>query len=159
MWCDPVINTKFFAKSGKSISEMLQMYEWLMMMMMMCKLQLHRVRKGTHFTSLREENADLFFLSWVVVRFDFLEQSRKVLLTSPREAVLGMRPHVRPETWILRQDSAPTRETFSVWKLMANNKTMPELYQPPYSPYLVQCDFRLFPKQKTALKGHTFQTL
>ena len=81
------------------------------------------------------------------------------MLASSREAVLGIRPHVRPDTWILRQDSASTREIFSVWKLMVNNKTILDLYQPPYSPSLVQCDFWLFPKLKTALKGHRFQTL
>jgi hypothetical protein len=90
-----------------------------------------RDQKGTHVTSRREENADLLFLSWGVVRFEFLEQSRKVMLASLREAVLGIIPHVRPDTWIMRQDSASTRETFSIWKLMANNKTIPALYQPP----------------------------
>ena len=81
------------------------------------------------------------------------------MLASWREAVLGIIPHVRPDAWIFRRDSAPTRDIFSVWKLMANNKTISDLYQPPHSPYLVQCDFWLFPKQKTYLEGHRFQTL
>ena len=81
------------------------------------------------------------------------------MLANWRESVLGIIPHVRLDAWILRQDSAPTRDTFSVWKLMANNKTIPELYQSPYSPYLVRCDFWLFPKQKTDLKSHRFQAL
>lgn len=140
------------------MSEMPQMEEWLTMLML-CKLQLHRDQKGTHVTSRREENADLLFLSRGIVRFEFLEQSRKVMLASWREAVLGIIPHVRPDAWILPQDSVPTRETFSVWKLMASNKTIPELYQPPHSPYLAQCYFWLIPKQKTVLKGHRFQTL
>ena len=133
MWCDPVINTKFFAKSDKCTSEMPQMEEWLMMLMLCC-FQLHRGQRGTHVTSRREENADLLFLSRVVVRFEFLERSGKVMLASWCDAVLGIIPHVRPDVWILLQDSA-TRDKFSVWKLMANNKTIPELYQPPYSPY------------------------
>lgn len=105
------------------MSEMPQMEEWLMMLML-CRLQLHRDQKGTHVTSRRKENADLLFLSWGIVRFEFLEQSRKVMLASWREAILGIIPHVRPDAWFLRHDSAPTRDTFSVWKLMANNKTI-----------------------------------
>jgi hypothetical protein len=31
-----------------------------------------------------------------------------------------------------------------------------KLDHPPYSPDLAPCDFRLFPKLKTALKGHRF---
>jgi len=95
---------------------------------MLCKLQLHRDQNDTHVTSRTEKNSDLLFLSWGIVRYEFVEQSRKVMLANSREAVLGIRPHVRPDTWILRQDSAPTREIFSVWKLMANYKTIPELY-------------------------------
>jgi hypothetical protein len=108
------------------------------MMLMLCGLQLHRDQIGTHVTSRREENADLIFLSWGIVRFEFLERSRKVMLASWLEAVLRIIPHVRPDAWILRQDSAPTRDTFSAWKLMAINKTIQELYQSPYSPHLVQ---------------------
>jgi len=31
--------------------------------------------------------------------------------------------------------------------------------QPPYSPYLAPADFFLFPKWKSSLKGHQFQTV
>jgi hypothetical protein len=89
----------------------------------------------------------------------FLKKSRKVMLASLREAVRGIRPRLVPDAWTLLPDSAPSRETFSVWKLIASNTTILELYQPLYSPYLVQCDFWLFPKRESALKSHRFQTL
>ena len=34
-----------------------------------------------------------------------------------------------------------------------------QVTQPPYSPDLVSCDFRLFPKLKSPLKGNIFQTI
>ena len=87
------------------------------MSLMLCELQLHQHQNDTRVTSRRQENAELLFLSRGIVLYKFLEQSRKVMLASSREAVLGIRPHVRPDTWILRQDIAPTREIFSVWRL------------------------------------------
>jgi len=45
-----------------------------------------------------------------------------------------------------------------VWEFLAQNKiTM--LPHPPYSPDLASCDFFLFPKLKTHLKGHHFVTV
>jgi hypothetical protein len=35
-------------------------------------------------------------------------------------------------------------------------KSILKLDHPPYSPDLAPCDFWLFPKRKTALKGHRF---
>lgn len=39
------------------------------------------------------------------------------------------------------------------------DKRIPILEHPPYSPDLAPCDFYLFPKLKTALKGTRFHTL
>jgi hypothetical protein len=73
-----------------------------------------------------------FFITGGIVHFEYLEQSRKVMLASLREAVLWRRPHLRPDTWILRHDNAPTRDTHSVRELLANNKTITKLNHSPY---------------------------
>jgi len=45
-----------------------------------------------------------------------------------------------------------------VWEFLAQNNTT-TLPHPPYSPDLAACDFFLFPKFKTHLKGHHFGTV
>jgi len=44
-----------------------------------------------------------------------------------------------------------------VWEFLAQNITT--LPHPPYSPDLAPCDFFLFPKLKTHLKGYHFGTV
>lgn len=65
-----------------------------------------------------------FFYQTGIVQFEFLEQSRKVMLATLREAVLWRRPHIRPVAGILRHDSARPRDTLSVRALLADNKTI-----------------------------------
>ena len=61
-------------------------------------------------------------------------------------------------TWFLHHDNAPSHTTFAVREFLAqhNITTLPH---PPYSPDLAPCDFFLFPKLKTHLKGHHFGTV
>jgi len=55
----------------------------------------------------------------------------------------------------LHHDNAPSHTSVAVREFLAQNKiTM--LPHPPYSPDLAPCDFFLFPKLKTHLKGHNF---
>jgi len=44
-----------------------------------------------------------------------------------------------------------------VWEFLAQNN-ITTLPYPPYSPDLASCDFFLFPKLKTHLKGYNFGT-
>ena len=59
--------------------------------------------------------------------------------------------------WFLHHDNAPSHTSFAVREFLAqHNITM--LPHPPYSPDFALCDFFLFPKLKTHLKGHHFGT-
>jgi len=58
----------------------------------------------------------------------------------------------------LHEDNAPAHYAFSVNQFLAN-KRIPVLEHPPYSPDLAPCDFHLFPKIKTVLKGTHFRSV
>jgi len=53
------------------------------------------------------------------------------------------------------QDNAPAHNALSVKQFLAN-KNITVLEHPPYSPDLAPCDFYLFPKIKSVLKGTHF---
>jgi transposase len=55
----------------------------------------------------------------------------------------------KKNSWILHHDN-----TLSIKK-----HKIPELEHPPYSPDLAPCDFFLFPKIKSALKGNHFTSI
>ena len=77
------------------------------------------------------------------------------VLTKLRERVRRKRPELRRDGWILHQDNAPGHNALSVEQLLAN-KNIIVLEHPPYSPDLAPCDFCLFPKIKSVLKGTHF---
>jgi histone-lysine N-methyltransferase SETMAR len=96
-----------------------------------------------------------------IVHFEFLEQGRTVnqhcyleILARLREDVRRRRPELWPDAWILHHDNTTAHDALAVWEFLAK-KSM-KLDHPPYSPDLASCDFWLFPKLKTALKGHRF---
>ena len=62
------------------------------------------------------------------------------------------------DKWFLHHDNAPSHTSFAVREFLAQNK-ITTLPHPPYSPDLAPCDFFLFPKLKTHLKGHNFGTV
>jgi hypothetical protein len=57
--------------------------------------------------------------------------------------------------WIFYQDNAAANNALSVKQFLAN-KNITVLEQPPYSPNLAPCDFYLFGKIKSVLKGNCF---
>ena len=61
-------------------------------------------------------------------------------------------------TWFLQHDNASSHTSFAVREFLAqhNITTLPH---PPCSPDLAPCDFFLFPKLKTHLKGHHSGTI
>jgi transposase len=76
-----------------------------------------------------------------------------------------LRPRIRrkrPELWkngfILDQDNAPAHTAVSVKQFLAE-KQIAVLKHPPYSPDLAPCDFFLFPKVKSVLKGNRFASV
>jgi transposase len=58
----------------------------------------------------------------------------------------------------LHHDNAPAHDTLGVWEFLTK-KSILKLDHPPYSPDLAPCNFWLFPKLKTALKGHRFSEI
>jgi hypothetical protein len=56
----------------------------------------------------------------------------------------------------MHQDNAPAHNALAVKQILAD-KCIPVLEHPPFSPDLVPCDFYLFLKLKSALKGTNFQ--
>jgi len=61
-------------------------------------------------------------------------------------------------TWFLHHNNAPSHTSFAVREFLVqhNITTLPH---PPYNLDLAPCDFFLFPKLKTHLKGHNFGTV
>jgi len=59
---------------------------------------------------------------------------------------------------MLQHDNAPSHSSFLVRDFLAKH-TMTVLPQPPYSPNLGTADFFLFPKLKSTLKGHHFESI
>ncbi|GFV81807.1 putative mariner transposase [Trichonephila clavipes] len=64
----------------------------------------------------------------------------------------------KEKSWIFHQDNAPAHFALSVKRFLAKH-SIPVLEHPPYSPDLAPCDFYLFPKVKSALKGTRFESV
>jgi hypothetical protein len=77
------------------------------------------------------------------------------ILARLREAVHRRRPELWPDAWILHHDNAPAHDALTLQEFLVK-KSILKLDHPPYSPGLALCDFWLFPKLKTTLKGHRF---
>jgi len=76
----------------------------------------------------------------------------KNVLTTLRESVQRRRPDMwKNASWILHHDNA-----LSVKRYLVKNN-IPVMEHPLYSPDLAPCDFLLFPKIKSALKGIRFE--
>jgi len=56
----------------------------------------------------------------------------------------------------LHHDNAPAHSALSIRKFLAS-KNIPVVTHPLYSPDLAPCDFFLFPRLKSTLKGHRFE--
>jgi transposase len=59
---------------------------------------------------------------------------------------------------VLHHDNAPAHAVLPIREFLAK-KNIPTLPHSPYSPNLAPCDFYLFPKLKSKLKGHHFGTV
>jgi transposase len=75
-----------------------------------------------------------------------------------RETICRKRPQLwTNQSWVLHHDNAPVHSSFLVLNFLAKNETT-VIPQPSYSPDLAPADFFLFPKLKSTLKGHRFDT-
>jgi histone-lysine N-methyltransferase SETMAR len=104
-----------------------------------------------------------FFDAEGLVHHEFLPQrqtmNHTVYVNVPqrfRHAVSRKRPHKLPSgTWLLHHDNAPCHAALSVREFLAKH-SIPVAPHPPYSPDLAPCDFFLFPRLKSTLKGKRF---
>jgi transposase len=125
-----------------------------------------RPKKKARMSRAQVKTMLIYFLDHKgIVHFEFLEQGRTVnqncyleILTRLREAVRRRRPKRQPDAWILHHDNASAHDALDVREFVAKKSIM-KLDYPPYSPDLTPCDLRLFPKLKTALKGHRFSDI
>ena len=60
--------------------------------------------------------------------------------------------------WQFHRDNMASHAPNLTWSFLAKHQIM-QVIQPHYSPDLVPCDFWLFPKLKSLLKGKRFQTV
>jgi len=81
----------------------------------------------------------------------------KDVLERLRKRVQRVRMDIADD-WVLHHDNGPAHAVLSIREFLGK-KNIPVLPHPPYSPNLAPCDFYLFPKLKSKLKGHHFGTM
>jgi transposase len=126
-----------------------------------------KVRNGTRKFSSSEEstyqnqgqNNTCFFLTAVALctKNLHLHALYKDVLERFRKRVRRVRRGIADD-WVLHHENAPAHTGLSIREFLAK-KNIPVLPHPPYSPDLALCDFYLFPKLKSKLKGHHFGTM
>ena len=82
----------------------------------------------------------------------------KSVLEKLRKKVRRKKPQLWKNEFILNHDNAPAHTELSVKKFLMEKQT-PTLDHPPYSTDLASCDFFLFPKVKSVLKGTRFDSV
>jgi histone-lysine N-methyltransferase SETMAR len=108
----------------------------------------------------------VFFDAVGLVHHEFLPQrqimNQNVYITflqHLRDAVRRKRPHKWSSgTWLLHHENAPCHAALSVSELLAKH-SISAVPHPPYSPDLALCDFFIFPRLKSTLKGERFQDI
>ena len=101
-----------------------------------------------------------------IVHVDWVPESQTINQVYYKEVLTNLCEWVRRRpgmwkkngSWVLHQDNAPAHNTLSVKTFLMKHK-ITELEHPPYSPDLAPCDFFLFPKIKSALKGTRFESV
>jgi len=93
---------------------------------------------------------------WVPAGQTINQYYYKDILERLRKRDIRVRPNIATN-WILHHENAPAHAAFSVAQFLTS-KGITMMPHPPYSPDLVPCDFILFQKAKSAIKGHHFET-
>jgi len=117
--------------------------------------------ESTH-EQIQGENHDYcFFDSRGFVHKEFLTPGQTVNHAFYKDVLQRLRKRVQQlrrdiaDDWVLQHDNAPAHSLLSIRAFLAK-KNIPVLPHPPYRPDLAPCDFCLFPKLKSKLKGHHF---
>jgi len=120
--------------------------------------------ESTH-EQIQGENYDYcFFDSRGIVHKEFVPPGQTVNHAFHKDVLERLRKRVQRvrtdivNDWVLHHDNAPAHTVPSVREFLAK-KNIPVLPHPPYSQDLAPCDFHLFPKLKSKLKGHHFGTM
>ena len=108
----------------------------------------------------------VFFDIQGIVHFEFLPQGQTVNQTIYKKILWHLIRSVRDKRrslWeanarALHHDSAPAHTALSIGQFLAE-RNIATLEHPPYSPDLAPCDFFLFPKIKSVLKGTHFSDI
>ena len=82
----------------------------------------------------------------------------KEVLTNLHEWVRRRHEMWKSGSWVFHQNNAPAHNTLSVKTFLTKHK-LTVLEHPLYSPDLAPCDFFLFSKIKSALKGTRFESI
>ena len=99
-----------------------------------------------------------------IVHKEFLSPGQTVNHAFYKEVLERLRKSVQrlrrdsADDWVLQHDNAPAHTALAIRAFLAK-KNIPVFPHPPYSPDLAPCDFYLFPKLKSKLKGHHFGTM
>ena len=101
-----------------------------------------------------------------IIYINWVPEGQRVNQVYYKEVLKTLHKRVRwwrPEMWkngsqILHQNSAPAHNALPVKTFLVKHK-IPVMEHPPYSPDLAPCNFLLFPKVKSALKGTWFESV
>ena len=86
------------------------------------------------------------------------KQLYQEVLVCLRDAVCRKRPELSEnQTWMLHHNNALSHTSLLIYSYLAKHQTS-VVPRPSYSPNLAPADIFLFPKLKTTLEGHCFQT-
>lgn len=108
----------------------------------------------------------VFFDRNGVVHHEFVPEGQTVNQHFYQQVLIRLHDRVRrcrrplwsEASWFLHHDNAPAHTALSVRQLLSK-KQITTLDHPPYSPDLAPCDFWLFPRLKSVLKGTHFASM
>ena len=106
----------------------------------------------------------VFFDSRGIVHKEFVPPGQTVNHAFYKDVLERLRKRVQryrrdiADDWVLQHENASAHTAISIREFLAK-KNIPVLPHPPYSPDIAPCDFYLFPKLKSKLKGYHFGTM
>ena len=124
-----------------------------------------RPKKARQVPSKMKVMLTVFFDIRGIVHHEYAPEGQTVtkeyyqdVLRRLRDAVRRKRPDMwTAKNWQLHHDNAPAHSSNLIQHFLTKHG-IPVVRQPPYSPDMAPCDFWLFPKLKTPLKGSRFET-